>query len=109
MYILNTRTHTHTERILSRETFSEVKRLTVEKQPSVALYTRFKFIVTQYGKVAVLFHASGLVLAMVLFFSFFSFTLSRGTLPHIGIYFRDGAYFFLLFPPFSFYFSTRCD
>ena len=71
----HTHTHTHTERILSRETFSEVKRLTVEKQPSVALYTRFKFIVTQYGKVAVLFHASGLVFAMVFFFppSFFFF------------------------------------
>lgn len=49
------------ERILTRQTFSEVKRLTVETTPGMSLYSRFKFVVVQYGKVAVLFHASGLV------------------------------------------------
>jgi hypothetical protein len=44
----------------TRETLSEVKRLTVEKAPSVSLYDRFKFVVIEYGKVALAFHASGM-------------------------------------------------
>ena len=48
----------------TRETLSEVKRLTVEKAPRVSLYDRFKFVVIEYGKVALAFHASGLAVAM---------------------------------------------
>ena len=39
-------------RILSRENWDEVKRLTKEKKPDVSLYARFKSVIMEYGKVA---------------------------------------------------------
>ena len=38
-------------RILSRENWDEVKRLTKEKKPDVSLYARFKAVILEYGKV----------------------------------------------------------
>jgi len=79
----------------TRETLSEVKRLTVEKAPSVSLYDRFKFVVIEYGKVALAFHASGMPIGVVshvycrsLLQGVVSFVSSRSLFQVLGLFFK---------------------